>query len=46
VTALQLPDPPLRDALIALRAWRADDVPARVMLFADPSVLARSWSTR
>ncbi len=30
---------------MALRAWRPDDVPARVMLFADPSVLARSWPT-
>jgi RimJ/RimL family protein N-acetyltransferase len=46
VTALQLPDPQLRDELVALRAWRADDVPAHVMLFADPSVLARSWPSR
>jgi RimJ/RimL family protein N-acetyltransferase len=45
VAALALPDPPLRDGLVALRAWRLDDVPARVMLFADPSVLARSWPT-
>ena len=45
MTALALPDPPLRDELVALRAWRADDVPARVMLFADPSVVARSWPT-
>jgi RimJ/RimL family protein N-acetyltransferase len=30
---------------VALRPWRADDVPARVMRFAHPSVLARSWPT-
>jgi RimJ/RimL family protein N-acetyltransferase len=45
VTALPLPDPPLREPLVALRGWCAADVPARVMLFADPSVLARSWPT-
>jgi RimJ/RimL family protein N-acetyltransferase len=45
VSALPLPDPPLRDQRVALRAWRADDIPAGVMLFADPSVLARSWPT-
>jgi hypothetical protein len=43
VGELALPDPPLADGTVLLRAWRADDVPGGVMLFADPSVLARSW---
>lgn len=40
---LPLPDPPLCDGLVALRPWRGDDIPGRMMLFAEPSVLARSW---
>lgn len=42
--ALAYPDPPLGDTVVALRAWRGDDFPARIMKFADPSVLRFSWS--
>jgi RimJ/RimL family protein N-acetyltransferase len=42
--ALSLPDPPLRDANVALRAWRADDVPDRLMAVADPLVQRFSWA--
>src|SRR5215207_9484094 len=41
--SLAYPDPPLGDALVALRPWRADDVPAGVMAFADPLVQRFSW---
>ena len=40
---LPLPDPPLADSVVALRPWCEDDVPARVMAFADPSVQLWSW---
>ncbi len=40
---LRHPDPPLADAVVALRAWRADDVPERLMGFAEPSVQRFSW---
>jgi hypothetical protein len=39
VAALAYPDPPLADAVVALRPWRQDDVPERIMGFADPGVL-------
>jgi RimJ/RimL family protein N-acetyltransferase len=41
---LQLPNPPLADEVVVLRAWRAEDVPAKVMGFADPSVQRFSWT--
>jgi RimJ/RimL family protein N-acetyltransferase len=41
---LQFPDPPLADELVLLRGWRADDVPERLMGFADPSVQLFSWT--
>jgi RimJ/RimL family protein N-acetyltransferase len=43
VAPLAYPDPPLADAVVALRPWREDDVPERIMAFADPSVLRFSW---
>jgi RimJ/RimL family protein N-acetyltransferase len=43
VPALPLPSPPLADEVVALRAWRPEDVPANVMLFADPSVQRFCW---
>ena len=43
MTALALPDPPLRDEVVALRPWREDDVPERLMRFADPTVLRFAW---
>jgi len=39
-----LPDPPLRDGVVALRPWRPDDVPERMMAFADPVVQRFSWA--
>lgn len=36
---LPLPDPPLHDARIALRPWRAEDVPAIVRACANPEVV-------
>lgn len=41
---LRFPTPPLADDVVLLRPWVADDVPAKVMAFADPSVLRFSWS--
>ena len=35
---LQFPSPPLADEVVLLRAWRAEDLPAKVLGFADPSV--------
>jgi RimJ/RimL family protein N-acetyltransferase len=35
VTAISHPDPPLRDGVIMLRAWRAPDVPAIVDICSD-----------
>jgi RimJ/RimL family protein N-acetyltransferase len=40
---LPFPHPPLADAVVALRPWREDDVPARLMAFADPLVQRFSW---
>lgn len=40
---LKHPDPPLADEVVLLRAWRAEDVPAKLMGFADPSVQRFSW---
>jgi RimJ/RimL family protein N-acetyltransferase len=37
------PDPPLADAVVALRAWRDADVPAIVAGFSDPVVHRFSW---
>jgi RimJ/RimL family protein N-acetyltransferase len=44
VPELPFPDPPLADEVVALRPWRAQDVPANVMAFADPSVQHFSWT--
>jgi RimJ/RimL family protein N-acetyltransferase len=44
VAALAFPDPPLADAVVALRPWRPDDVPGEIMKFADPGVLRFSWA--
>jgi RimJ/RimL family protein N-acetyltransferase len=41
--ALSHPSPPLADEKVLLRAWRAEDVPANVMAFADPSVQRFAW---
>lgn len=43
MSALQFPSPPLADEIVLLRAWQAEDVPAKVMGFADPSVQRFSW---
>jgi RimJ/RimL family protein N-acetyltransferase len=40
---LDFPDPQLADELVLLRPWTADDVPDKLMAFADPSVLRFSW---
>jgi hypothetical protein len=40
---LHFPDPQLADELVALRPWTADDVPDKVMAFADQSVQRFSW---
>lgn len=40
---LQFPSPPLADEVVLLRAWRAEDLPAKVLGFADPSVQRFSW---
>jgi len=44
VPELPFPDPPLADDIVLLRAWSADDIPAAVMAFADPSVQRFSWA--
>jgi RimJ/RimL family protein N-acetyltransferase len=41
---LQFPNPPLADEVVLLRAWQAEDVPTKVMRFADPSIQRFSWS--
>lgn len=33
----------LADEVVQLRGWRAEDVPSKLMLFADPSVARFSW---
>jgi RimJ/RimL family protein N-acetyltransferase len=43
MSELRFPDPPLADGAVLLRPWVADDVPDRIMAFADPSVLRFSW---
>jgi RimJ/RimL family protein N-acetyltransferase len=35
---LRFPDPPLADELVLLRPWQADDVPDKLMAFADPTI--------
>lgn len=40
---LPFPGAPPADEVVLLRAWIADDVPARMMAFAAPSVLRFSW---
>lgn len=41
---LLFPDPPLGDELVSLRSWTAEDVPAKLMAFADPIVQRFSWA--
>jgi RimJ/RimL family protein N-acetyltransferase len=41
--ALAHPDPPLADEVVALRPWRAADLPAIVAAFRDPLVHRFSW---
>lgn len=40
---LPFPDPPLGDDAVALRPWRAHDVPNGLMAFADPLTQRFSW---
>src|SRR3712207_986167 len=40
---LGFPVPPLTDEAVLLRPWRATDLPARLMLFADPDVHRFAW---
>jgi RimJ/RimL family protein N-acetyltransferase len=42
--ALAYPDPPLADDVVALRAWRDDDLEQRFAAFDNPECLAHSWS--
>jgi RimJ/RimL family protein N-acetyltransferase len=41
---LSFPNPPLADEVVLLPPWTAEDVPAKVMGFADPSVQRFSWT--
>ncbi|MFB9966739.1 GNAT family N-acetyltransferase [Sinosporangium siamense] len=43
MSALLFPDPPLTDAVVALRPWRRSDVPQRFAGFCDPLCLRFSW---
>jgi len=43
MSELTFPSSPLADEIVLLRAWTADDVPEKVMQFADPSILKFSW---
>ncbi|MEV4749530.1 hypothetical protein AB0K21_24375 [Streptosporangium sp. NPDC049248] len=43
MSALLFPDPPLADAVVALRPWRRSDVPQRFAGFCDPLCLRFSW---
>ncbi len=38
------PDPQLRDEVVALRPWRAADIPAKFRLFSDAETLRFSWA--
>jgi RimJ/RimL family protein N-acetyltransferase len=40
---LSFPDPPLAGEAVALRPWRASDVPGGLMAFADPVTERFSW---
>jgi RimJ/RimL family protein N-acetyltransferase len=40
---LPLPEPPLADALVALRAWRDDDAEPLAVAFRDPEIHRFSW---
>ena len=39
MTALPLPEPPLEDGVVRVRAWRPDDLWARVAAWRDPSLM-------
>jgi RimJ/RimL family protein N-acetyltransferase len=41
--ALPFPNPPLGDAIVALRPWRASDMPRKVAAFSDPLCQHFSW---
>jgi len=41
---LTFPDPPLGDQVVLLRAWSPDDVPVKLLAFADPTVQRFSWT--
>ncbi|MBF6170542.1 GNAT family N-acetyltransferase [Nocardia blacklockiae] len=43
MSPLPFPDPPLADEVVALRPWRAADVPWRFDAFSDPQCLRFSW---
>ncbi|MDQ3849913.1 MAG: GNAT family N-acetyltransferase, partial [Actinomycetota bacterium] len=43
MVALELPDPPLRDPVVALRPWRSEDAEAKRAAFQDPLVDRFSW---
>ena len=43
VEALPLPDPPLADAVVALRPWGRADAPAIAAAYGDPEILRFSW---
>jgi RimJ/RimL family protein N-acetyltransferase len=43
VPELLHPDPPLADDVVLLRAWRASDVPEKLMAYADPTIQRFMW---
>lgn len=43
MTALDFPDPPLEDGVIALRPWRRDENGVRYDAFTDPVMIETSW---
>jgi RimJ/RimL family protein N-acetyltransferase len=43
MAALEYPTPPLADAVVLLRPWRAEDVPGKMMAFGDPLVQQFAW---
>lgn len=42
--ALQFPDPPLADGVVAFRPWRRSDAPQKLAGFSDPLCQQFSWS--
>ena len=43
MTAIDFPDPPLADGVIALRPWRREEDDVRYAAFTDSLIIAHSW---